>query len=229
MDPVTICNMALGLFGGNRIASIEEDQLDTDEATLCNTFYLPSVMAALEDGAWLFATDFIDLGGAADSPYQTLPAAPPGNVPFGLTTGGVGVNSIVRPLVSQFKLPDTVVRVIACDDGGGSFSIEWEKNGRLIRSEQASQLLAKVIMTKLSDGTDLINDLNKWPPSFAWAVAYKLASVICGPITQSGKLEEKMIQLYEGHLKRAMSLDGMQGATTQTIRMRSESIANRRF
>lgn len=206
MDPVTVCNMALGLFGGNRIVSIEESAIgDSAEAALCFTYFRPSYLEVLEDGAWLFASEFINLGSREDSPYLSLGQTPlPGN----------------RPLTAQFTLPGTVVRVIACDDGSGDFAIAWKRNGRKVLSEETDVLLAEVIKE--------VQNTDEWTPGFTWSVAYKLASKICGPITQSFAKTKEMRETYKEEVAHALNKDGMQGATTQRFKARSESLARRR-
>lgn len=227
MDPVTICNMALGLFGQSRIVSIAEDQLDSAEAELCFTFFEASVRAVFEEGQPLFATGFFDLGARQDSPYKNTGASlSPGS--------GTGVAAQVtlqsiRPLVAQFAFnagndaqgnPIVLVSALACDDGSGSFSILWERNGDFIVCEDTDKLLCKAIR--------LISDPNKWTPGYAWAVAAKLASVIAGPITNSAKVEDDMMKKYEGEIKKARRLDGAQGSVLQQFKKTSTSIANRR-
>jgi hypothetical protein len=201
MNPVTICNMALGFFGGARVVSIEDSAAnDSDEAALCNTFFEPSLRAVLEERAWLCATGFIDLGGGVDSPYAGASAE--------------------HALVKQFVLPATVIRPLACDDGSGEFTIQWERNGQKILSEDTTSLLCKAVL--------MVNDLNLCTPNLVLAVAYKLASVIAGPITQSSAIEQKMLAKYEEQVSKAGTLDGMQGATTQIAKIKSTSLALRR-
>jgi hypothetical protein len=162
----------------------------------------------------MFATDFIDLGAVTPSPYQKLPA----NTSPVLDGGGPG--QIIRPLVSMVSIPVNVVRVLACDDGSLSYTIAWERNGGKIYCEDTAQLLAKVVQ--------LIEDPNLWSPNFAFVVAYKLASIIGPIITQSAKIESAMFEKYEAALKKARALDGAQGSTTQKLKIKSESLANRR-
>lgn len=223
MDPVTICNMALGLFGQSRIASIEEDQLDSAEAELCFTFYDASVRSVFEEGQPLFATGFFNLGARQDSPYKNTGAGSGTGV-----TAQVTLQS-VRPLVAQFAFsggndaagnPIELVSAIACDDGSGSFSILWERNGDFIVCEDTDQLFCKAIR--------FLADPNKWTPGYRWAVAAKLASVIAGPITNSAKVEEDMLKKYEGEIKKARRFDGAQGSVLQQFKKTSTSIANRR-
>jgi hypothetical protein len=201
MDPVTICNMALMAFGAQRITTIDEDQADSDESALCSVYFDPSVRACLEERAWLFATGFINLGARQDSPYKD--------------SGGE------HPLVAQFAYdPGVIVKPLVCDDGSGDFSILWERNGQYILSEDTDTLLLKCVQ--------YIKDPTKWTPNFAFTVAYHLASVICGPITHSAAIEERMYKKYEVQLKKAAALDGLQGATIQQVTMKTELSARRR-
>lgn len=201
MDPVTVCNMALLSFGQERIESIEEDDLDSVEAELCSTYYLPAVRAVLEERAWLFATDYITLANKQPTPF----------------TAAGGCHSFV----AKFLMPNTVIRPLAFDDGSGTFTIRAERNGKYIVSEDTDSLIVKCIQ--------MIPDPNDWTPNFVFAVSYKLASVIAGPITHSAAKVKEALELYAVALKDASSLDGMAGTTNQQVKMVTDSLSNRRI
>lgn len=224
MDPVTICNMALQSFGARSITSIEAEEEDSDEAELCSTFYEASLLSVLEEGQPLFATGFFDLGARQDSPYKNTGGP---NVGAGIAAQ-VTLQS-ARPLVAQFPFsggndaqgnPIVLVSALACDDGSGSFSILWERNGDVVVCEDTDTLLCKAIK--------LVTDPNKWTPGYVWAVAYRLASVIAGPITHSAAIQKDMRELYREQIKEARRMDGAQGAVIQQFKKTSTSIANRR-
>lgn len=56
MDPVAICNMALGWLGQGKIETIDPDEVDGAAEELCSTFFESDVRSTLEETAWLFAT-----------------------------------------------------------------------------------------------------------------------------------------------------------------------------
>lgn len=199
MDPVAICNMALGAFGANRIESVDTDTAESQEEELCASFYAPTVTQLLEDAAPLFATTLVDLGARQDSPLAVL---------------GSG-------LVAAFVFDSSnFVRPLSCDDGGGTFTIKWERNGSFLVCEDTDKLFCRAVQ--------LITDPNKWTPSFQWAVAYQLASVISGPITHSASIEKEMSERAMYWYKKACNLDGMAGTTNTQYRANSTSLANRR-
>lgn len=211
MDRVTICNMALEAFAANPITTLAEDQIESDEGRLCFTYLDPCIRAALEDAAPLFATDFIDLGARQDSAYGLL------------ITGGLATPPSPL-LVAKFVLPGTIIRPLACDDGSGQFTIKWERSKQAIICEDTKKLLCEAVLY-----TDDLQDPNAWTPNFQFAVAYKLASVICGPITHSPTIKKEMLEEYERAFKKADNLDGMASTTNKAITAQSSSLRNRRF
>lgn len=209
MDRVTICNMALAAFGHNKITSIEEANIDSAEAELCFIYLDPSVQAALEDVAPLFATDYIDLGARQDSALGLL------------LTGGLASSD--EPLIAKFNYPTTVIRPLALYDAGGQ-PLKFEKSkGFSVICEDTNKAILQAIMY-----TDDLKDPNSWTPNFRFAVAYYLASVIAGPITHSASIEEEMLKKYAACLKKADNLDGMASTTNQQFLAKSSSLANRR-
>lgn len=212
ISPVDICNMALGAFGANKISSIDQDDLTSDEAEQCSIFYPTCVVTALERCKPLFATGLIDLGSETASPYTSL----------GSGGGFFTSNSVPpgRPLVSQFAMPTTLLVPLTCDDGSGSFTVLWEQSGRNIVCEKTQQLFCKAI--------SLIDDPSFWSPSFRLVVAYLLASMISGTLTQKASIPRQMEELYEMWIKQTLSVDGMKGSTNRQVRIGSSSLKGRR-
>lgn len=75
MDPVTICNMALGWIGGNRIRNLNAEEPSSVEEELMADQFDPVVRAALEEKAWLFATGSkpVDLGAPQETGDPRFP------------------------------------------------------------------------------------------------------------------------------------------------------------
>lgn len=205
MDPVSVCNIALGAMGQDRINSTQFEDPDDTSSNLCATYFDACVRAALEDVAPLFATGFIDLGARQDSPYKLLLSNPNADT----------------ALLSQFVFDfSRIVRPLRCDDGSGDFLIKWEQNGGFILSEETDKLFCKAVLVS--------PDPNKWNPSFVFAAAYRLASEIAGPITQSAAIEKDMNDRYEKAARRAANLDGLRSNETLQLKRVTSTLANRR-
>lgn len=173
MDPVTICNMALGALAQHKIASFDDD---SDAAELCSTFFWSVVKTVLEQRAWLFATGSVDLGAVQASDDAEFP--------------------------SKFALPNTIIRTLRLDDGFGDWKLRGERRGAWIYTEAATKCLARAVNYE--------EDTSKWTPTFCWAVAYKLAETIAGPLTENAAVESRMEKKYLRELSDAGTLDGMQ-------------------
>lgn len=107
MDPVAICNRALGWIGANRITTLDDESA---EASLCQDSFDLVVLEALEARAWSFATGFVTLDNAQVSEDGRLPS-------------------------KWGPLPATVVAVRAADDGSGEFDIEFDRVGEYVHTE----------------------------------------------------------------------------------------------
>jgi hypothetical protein len=114
MDSVAICNMALGALGQHKLTSLEDE---STAAELCSTFFDPAVDYCLEQKAWLFATEFVDLGAPIPTPDPDYP--------------------------KKFLVPATIVAVHIVDDGSGEFSLTWEQRGNYVFTD-SDVLFAKV-------------------------------------------------------------------------------------
>ncbi len=201
MDPVAICNVALGLIGANKINTLVEADAASTEEELCSAIFGPLVKKVLEEKAWLFATGFYDLGAVAATP----------------------VGRAERPeLPSRRALPADAVAVRACDDGSGDYTILWELEGRHVVSEQADKLYAVV--------TRYVEDPALWSPTFCMAVAFLLASDLAVPLAGPSKagLADGLYLKYERELRKAATYDGMQGNTSGAAQVSAGSLAGRR-
>src|SRR5574340_238997 len=114
MDPVTICNMALGALGAHKITSLDDASI---EAELCKTYYDPAVLYVLEQVAWLFATGSIDLGAAQASGEEEFP--------------------------SYFNVPAYVLSILRVDDGSGTFTMEYERRGDRLYTVASDKCVVK--------------------------------------------------------------------------------------
>lgn len=114
MDPVAICNFALGLVAGKLIVTLDDE---TTEARLCKVSFDQVRDAVLEAKAWTFATRRYVLAPSAEAPL------------FGWG--------------KQFPLPADVLRVLWCDDGSGDRRLDWAREGQAILADvEAVHLVA---------------------------------------------------------------------------------------
>lgn len=185
MDPVAICNMALGWLGQGKIETIDPEETDGAAEELCSTFFEPDVRSTLEETAWLFATGAkpLDLGAPQETGDPNFPVS--------------------------FALGTEVVAVRYVFDASGQ-PLDFERRIGSVVTQDTDRAFA--IVTKLDDTTV---DPKAWPPSFCRAVAARIAADIAGPLTESVSLELKMEQRYEKELSKAMIYDGKQGTGVQ--------------
>lgn len=162
MDPVTICNMALGHLGASRIASLEDPSIST-EAELCDTFFEVAVRQALAEKAWLFATGskplFLDNPQASGDPE--LPAA--------------------------FALPGDVISVHRAFVEGDSSPLRWERRGNEIVAEQADRIgiLATIYVADPNKWTPTFCS------AVSYLLASKLAGPIADNAALANRMEER--------------------------------------
>ena len=117
MDPVGICNLALGWVGAKRITALDDPSV---AAELCSANFDAVRDAVLEARAWTFATQRFTI--AADG-------APPA---FGYPY--------------RHLLPAEVLRVLACDDGSDAWDLMWVREGQYILDELSGELFVRAIM-----------------------------------------------------------------------------------
>lgn len=177
-SPVAICNAALGWVGEQPISALDEEAAaESVAAQLCFQNYGAAVRAVLEERAWTFATGWEEL-----APAAAAPASP--------------------EFSKQFLLPPQVLRVLQCDDGSGTFDLEWKREGQYILADCAT-LRVRAIR--------LVEDPKLWTGNFALAVAYRLASVLAIPLAENRALQADLVQLYRAQVAQAGALDATQG------------------
>lgn len=194
MDPVTICNMALGWIGAKRIETINIAEASSTEEELMADQFVPAVKAVLEEKAWLFATGSkpIDLGAPQETGDPRFPVF--------------------------FATKSDVISVRAVYDANGE-SLDFERREGGVVVEDTDKAFAIV--------TKMITDPGKWTPTFCRAVAFRLAADNAATLTESPGIGLKMEAKYQDEVKKAGTLDGIQGSA-QTIR-RGSSLSARRY
>jgi hypothetical protein len=121
MDPVAICNLALGWLGASLVNQLNAEAPETTEEELCAANYPAALKAVLEARAWTFAT--------------------------GRLTLEPGEASGVAEYPRRFAIPATAVRVLACDDGSGYFDIAWVREGGYVLTADAlDKVYAKAVL-----------------------------------------------------------------------------------
>lgn len=129
MDPVGICNLALGRIGEKPITSFNDA---SRVAELCKAAFDPARDAVLEARAWTFAIERL----APIAADATAPA-------FGYSY--------------RHLLPASVLRVLTCEDGTENRDLKWEREGQYIVDDVSGELFVKAVVrvedpTKWSSG-----------------------------------------------------------------------------
>ncbi len=116
---------------------------------------------------------------------------------------------------NQFLIPSNVLRVIECREDtvrpNGVSNIDWRREGKYIVSD-AGVIYAKCIIQ--------VDDTNLMSTLFTQALASRLAAMLAPAITESKGHADRMWNLYENYMSKAMPIDGSQGKSDR-IRGRS--------
>lgn len=117
MDPVTICNLALGWVGANRIHALNENDPQSVEEELCLDNFPLAVRTALEEKPWLFATgsNLIDLGAPEVTNDPNFP--------------------------TRFAIPPEICKVRLCVDADGE-PVEFEVRNGYVVTEEITKVFA---------------------------------------------------------------------------------------
>lgn len=127
MDPVRICNMALGWIGAHEITTFEDE---SREAELCDTNFEPAARSAFVDRAWLFATGFHSLDAPQASGVAELP-------------------------LKWGPFPENVVALRGVDDGSGDYAVTFERAGQYVLTESLSVISLKIKTTDYTPDVQL--------------------------------------------------------------------------
>lgn len=113
----------------------------------------------------------------------------------------------------SFEIPSEVARVHRVDDGAGDYRMSWEIIGRFICADEP---VIYVTAVKKEDDSSLYSS------AFCLALAARLASELCIPLTQNRTLQADLWQLYQQKIKDAAGSDGSQG---KSERVRSDRLS----
>ncbi len=196
VSTISICNQALGWLGADTITSLNDP---VREAQLCKDNFFDLRDAVLQEREWTFAVRRLILTPMVLSPvygYENQFLLPTDvlrvlNIPTSLGTfgglpflaGGAGADA------SQ-GLPDW--RVESSPDGSGNIIVA-----------NVDRIRVRVIWR--------VTNETLWSPMFAQTVAARLAADLAMPLVNSRQLQQDMWNLYEMKLRRAGTMDGMQG------------------
>lgn len=111
-----------------------------------------------------------------------------------------------------YALPTAALRVFQVDDGGETFRNHWTLYGRKIQAD-ISKCYALMVFQ--------ITDPTLFTPKFVEAVATRLAANIAMPITNSAKMHETMVTVYQQKVRDALNSDNLQG---RQIPIRSDGL-----
>jgi hypothetical protein len=188
-SPVDICNQALGWLGAAPIVSLDDN---SRTAELCKINYQPLTEAVLEARCWTFA-EMRSTSTTQDQPGDTGPGKDPED---GYPEWGSGfVHTIPDDYLMVFRVYKDVTSKPLID-------AEWVRHNQYIIADRDT-----VFMWGVRKETDP----NKYTVTFVQALAARIASDLCLPITQNQKLQADMWTLYESKLREAASRDGAQG------------------
>lgn len=117
MDPVTVCNLALGRLGQAPILSLDDQ--DT-RAELCARHFPSLLETVLEEREWSFAVE--------ERVLTHDPTAP------------VSINT---SFTERYLIPSDVVRVLQADDGTGD--LQWQPEGGYILTPTIGTCTVRVL------------------------------------------------------------------------------------
>jgi hypothetical protein len=128
MDPVGICNLALGWLGERAIASLDDEAAASgSREELCARLYPEALRSLLEAKAWTFAVERLELAPAQATGLAEFP--------------------------SKYLLPATVVRVLSSDDGSGANDLEYRREGGYLFAATSPATLHVRAITLLEDAS----------------------------------------------------------------------------
>lgn len=170
---VAICNLALSRIGiSAAIVALSEN---SQEAISCNALYEQVRDEVLRDFPWPFATKFVALGLVTDAGED--------DVPWG------------DDWAYAYRFPSDCIkarRVTTGDRSGNTrvpFALGGDDSGRLIFTDQPDAVLVY---------TRRATDPAHFDPTFASALAWKLAHELAAPLARSASERERAAQGYAG-------------------------------
>jgi hypothetical protein len=110
---------------------------------------------------------------------------------------------------SQFQLPDNCIRVLGIDSTENYKNIKWKIEGRKILISGITTLKIKFI------DSDVVED--DFDESFKEALAFRIASDLAYPLTQSISLSDNLYQKYERSLAMARTYDAQEGSSDRFV------------
>lgn len=164
---IDIYNLALGFIGvSETVDSLEER---SKNRLACGRFWELARDTVLAQFPWPFATK-----------YATLAALP----------------QTTRPYLFTYQYPTDCLKAMFFTNAIGTqpdekyqarFETSYGDGGQVILSSEAAPVLAYVVR---------VEDVGRFPPLFVEALAYKLASMIAMPISNTRAIAETNAQLY---------------------------------
>lgn len=114
----------------------------------------------------------------------------------------------VHTYSQAFLIPADVIRTLMVDDTTFADNLlDWTKEGNQILAN-----VEKIYITYISRITDTV----VFTPTFAQALAQRLAADMAIPLTESRTLQESHWALFEAKFEEASTSDSMQGKPLQT-------------
>lgn len=174
---IDIWNLALSHIGHK--ANIADPDEASAEANHCRRFYPIALAATLERYAWSFATRRVALA-QVDNPVDHWLFA------YALPNQCVKVRAVLPPECTDdsFEQP---------------YAIESDADGNEILYTNTEEAVAKY--------TALVDNTNRFTPTFVLALSYDLASMLVGPIPKDMKMKQTMTQAAEMTVAQAEAHD----------------------
>lgn len=180
---VQICNMAIGMMGGGRIATIDDASA---EGRACKTVFSLLRDEVQESHAWTFARKRASLARLDETPA------------FGYLYAYALPSDCLRVLKmdgDEYEIVDqSTTQEIVIDSYGKKWEIEA---GKLLTDEEEVKILYIA----------RVEDPAKFPPSFVQAFSARMAVALAMSVAKNFKLADALNAIFERRMARAKSLD----------------------
>lgn len=179
LSSVGICNLALSRIGISATISSLTDT-NSQEAVSCNAIYATMIDAVLRDFAWPFADAYAELGLVHDSSEDDVAWA--------------------NRWLYAYRYPSDCIRALTIEVGDRTsttrvpFELSNDASGRLILTDQDDAVLRY---------TKRFTDPAHFDPSFASALAWRLAMELAPPLSRSSGMIERAENGYLASIRQA--------------------------
>lgn len=197
MSKTDICNMALAYIGHSRpIASLAEG---TTESRMCDTFYEIARKSLLMEYPWSFAKkSYILLSLAGTTDTTTLVFTPETNEKYSYV----------------YKFPNDALRILSIKSGNepdginNNYEITYAL-GVDTESRHTKRIVCDIASARAEYIYDL-QDADAYTPTFADALAWKIAAMIGVSMSKDVKVAQNAAQMQQSAIEKAKLLEARQ-------------------